>query len=175
MARRRRDTGVAVGEVLVWLLFVALLVPAGVVGWAIGHYTHTSKSATKTVTVTTSASTTTAPATTSAATSSTGGTTAAAGNAAAGKAVFAANGCGSCHAFKAAGSSGAVGPDLDTTPAADAKKVNMELAAFLRESIVNPNAYVASGYPKGVMPQAYGTSLSKTQLDDLVAFLLSGQ
>jgi hypothetical protein len=39
-------------EVGIWLLFFALLVPAGFTGWAIGH--STSDRATKTVTVTVS-------------------------------------------------------------------------------------------------------------------------
>ncbi len=39
-------------EVGIWLLFFALLAPAGFTGWAIGH--STSDSATKTVTVTVS-------------------------------------------------------------------------------------------------------------------------
>ena len=40
----------------------------------------------------------------------------------------------------------------------------MQLAAFIRESIVNPNAYIAPGYPKSVMPQTFGSTLTKTQL-----------
>lgn len=69
-----RNPYVTVGEVLVWLLFFALLVPAGVVGWAIGHST---KSGTRTVTQTVTAaaapptSTTAAPTTTAAKTTST--------------------------------------------------------------------------------------------------------
>jgi cytochrome c551/c552 len=88
--------------------------------------------------------------------------------------VFAANGCGSCHTFKPAGSTGTIGPDLDTTPAKDATKDNMPLAAFIRESIVDPNAYISPGYQKGVMPESFGTSLSKTQLAQLVAFVAAG-
>lgn len=42
------------------------------------------------------------------------------GDAAAGKELFAAKGCGACHKLAAAGSSGAVGPNLDDTkPAFD--------------------------------------------------------
>ena len=92
------------------------------------------------------------------------------GNATAGKAVFDANGCGACHTFKAAGSTGAVGPDLDKL-SESAAKANQPLAQFTETSITDPNAYVAPGYPKGVMPPTFGSSLSKTQLADLVAFL----
>ena len=69
----------------------------------------------------------------------------------AGLTVFNAQGCGSCHTFKPAGSTGKVGPDLDNL-AADAKKAGKPLADYVRESIVDPNAYIAPGFPKGVMP-----------------------
>ena len=160
------------------MLFAALLFPAGFAGWAVGHYTSLGKSSSTVVhTVTigsTSApatTTTPAPTTTPATTTSPGG----GGNAAAGKAVFAGNGCASCHTFKPANATGSIGPDLDTAPASDAKADNkMNLAAFIKESIDNPDAYIAKGYSKGVMPTTFGQSLSSTQLNDLVAFILSG-
>jgi cytochrome c551/c552 len=166
VARRKRPNPlITAGEIALWVLFFALLVPAGAVGWAIGHYTH-QNTVTRTVTLGAASTTTTAATTTSAPT-----TTAAAAPAADGKAVFAANGCGSCHTFGPAGSTGKIGPDLDTRPAADAKKANMAFAAFVRESIVNPNAYIAAGYQKGLMPTTFGTTLTKAQLDALVAFV----
>ncbi len=162
---------------LLWLLFVALLFPAGFAGWAVGRYTSLGKpSATvvRTVTVgSTSAATTTAPATTTSATTTSSGS--GGGNAAAGKSVFASSGCGSCHTFQPAGATGAIGPNLDTAPAADAKADhNMALAAFIKQSIVDPEAYIAKGYSKGIMPTTFGTSLSSSQQNDLVAFILSG-
>ena len=93
------------------------------------------------------------------------GTSAGAG----GKAAFAANGCSSCHTFKPAGATGKIGPDLDNLPA-DAKKAGKPLQPFIKESIVNPNAYIAPGYSPNVMPNTFG-SLPKSQLDALVAFL----
>jgi mono/diheme cytochrome c family protein len=170
--------------VLVWVLFALLLFPVGFAGWAVGHYTSLGKStgtrtvtetATVTTTVTTAVSTpasTTAAATTAAATTTAGVT--GAGDVAKGKAVFLASGCGSCHTFKSAGTSGTVGPDLDTAVLADSKRDQLGLSAFIHESIVDPNAYVPTGYPKGVMPTTFGTQLSSTQLTDLVAFLAAG-
>jgi mono/diheme cytochrome c family protein len=177
--RKRRNPWTSVGEVLTWVLFAMLLFPAVFAGWAVGHYTSLGKSSgthtvtqTQTVTVTTTtAAATTAPAVTKPATTT---SAQAAGNPAQGKTVFASNTCASCHTFAPAGSTGTVGPNLDTAPTADAKKAGMALAAFVRESIVSPNAFVPSGYPKGVMPSTFGSTLSKTQLDDLVAFIVSG-
>jgi cytochrome c2 len=104
------------------------------------------------------------PTTTEAAPPNSGGA-----NLAAGKQAFTANGCGSCHTLAAAGTNGTIGPDLDKlkTYAAAAK---MPLEQFIRESIVKPNAYIEKGYPKGVMPENFG-SLPKSTLDALVAFL----
>lgn len=184
--RKRRNPWTSIGEVLVWVLFALLLFPVGFAGWAVGHYTSLGKSSgTKTVTQTVtqtqtvaapSATTTTGPVVTPPATTAQGTTTsaAAAGNPAAGKTVFASAGCAACHTFAPAGASGTVGPNLDTAPAKDAKTAGMSLDAFIRESIVNPDAYVPSGYAKGIMPTTFKSSLSKTQLDDLVAFIASG-
>jgi len=177
----RREARANAAEVLLWLLFFALLVPAGFTGWAIGTYTAGGeRTVTRTITVaappptqTTAATTTTAaaPATTTAPTTT---AATAAGNPAQGKSVFASNGCGTCHTFKPAGSSGSVGPNLDSAPALDAKKDNMPLPAFIRESIVSPNTYISPGYPKSVMPQNFGSTLTKTQLAELVAFIAAG-
>ncbi len=90
-----------------------------------------------------------------------------AGDPAAGEQVFNAQGCGSCHAFSAAGSSGSVGPDLD-------EALKGKDAAFVRESIVDPNKEIATGFPPSVMPGNFGETLTPEQLDDLVAFLQTG-
>ena len=87
----------------------------------------------------------------------------------AGKTVFLANGCSSCHTFKPAGATGTIGPNLDNLPQY-AKKAGKPLDAFIRQSIVNPNAYIAPGYSANVMPNTFAT-LPKSQLDALVAFL----
>ncbi len=87
----------------------------------------------------------------------------------AGKTVFANNGCASCHTYTPAGSHGTIGPDLDKLTTY-AQRAGRPLAAFVRESIVNPNAYIEKGYPKNVMPTTFG-QLPKSQLDALVSFL----
>jgi cytochrome c oxidase subunit 2 len=90
----------------------------------------------------------------------------------AGKAVFQNNGCTGCHTLSAAGSTGTTGPDLDKLAQA-AQQAGQPLEAFVRQSIVNPNAYIAPGYPQNVMPQTFGSALSKQELDALVQFLVS--
>lgn len=44
---------------------------------------------------------------------------------------------------------------------------------FLRESIVNPDAYIAEGFTRGVMYPNYGKQLTGQQIADLVAYLMT--
>jgi cytochrome c oxidase subunit II len=88
------------------------------------------------------------------------------------KALFVSNGCNGCHTFKPAGANGKVGPDLDKL-AEEAQRAGKPLDEFIRESIVNPNAYVEPGYPKGLMPGTFA-GLPQAQLDALVKFLAAG-
>jgi mono/diheme cytochrome c family protein len=91
-------------------------------------------------------------------------------NPAAGKKVYTTSGCGTCHAI---GKRGAIGPDLSRRAlAAEAKRANRKLSAFVRSSIVDPNAVIARGYRKDLMPKTFGRTLSKKQLGDLVAYLV---
>jgi mono/diheme cytochrome c family protein len=91
-------------------------------------------------------------------------TTQAQGSAEAGRTIFIDQGCGSCHTFSAAGSSSEVGPNLD-------ESLEGKDAAFVRESIVDPEAEVTEGYSPGIMPGDFGEKLDDEQLNDLVAFL----
>src|SRR6266576_4856853 len=86
-----------------------------------------------------------------------------------GATVFKNNPCGSCHTLAAVGSTGKVGPDLDKLQQY-AKAAGKPLAAFISQSIVDPNAYVQKGYPKNVMPPF--ANLPKDQLDALVQYLI---
>ena len=95
------------------------------------------------------------------------------GGGASGKAVFTSAGCGACHTFKPAGTSGAVGPDLDNL-VADAKKAGEDPAAYVKESIVDPNKVIVKGYQPNVMPGNFGQSLTPQEIDALVKYLTSG-
>jgi mono/diheme cytochrome c family protein len=105
------------------------------------------------------------------ASTTTGGGSTSGGGGPSGKSAFASNGCSSCHTFKPAGSKASIGPDLDKL-SQYAKQAKKPLEAFTRESIVNPNAYVQPGFPRGVMPSF--ATMPKDQLDALVTFLTQG-
>ncbi len=83
----------------------------------------------------------------------------------AGAQVFANNGCGTCHTLAAANAGGMVGPNLDEV-------LSGQSAAMVQESIVDPNAVIASGYPANVMPLNFSESLSPEELEDLVQYLV---
>src|SRR5437763_383156 len=108
-----------------------------------------------------------APSTTQSTTTTTSTSTTAPSSSEAGLTVFNSNGCSSCHTLSAAKATGTTGPNLDKL-ASYAQQAHQPLEAFVHQSIVDPNAYIQPGYPKGVMPQNFGTSLTKTQLDSLV-------
>jgi mono/diheme cytochrome c family protein len=78
--------------------------------------------------------------------------------------LFDSQGCASCHTLKAANATGTVGPDLD----AGLKGTD---AAFIEESIVDPEADVTKGFQAGVMPSDFAKTLSPEELDALVQFI----
>jgi cytochrome c oxidase subunit 2 len=89
----------------------------------------------------------------------------------AGAAVFENQGCGGCHVFTPARAQGQTGPDLDDLPAL-ARKAGQPLEEFVRESIVEPDAYLEPGYAD-LMPKTFG-ELPPDQLDALVQYVVQG-
>jgi cytochrome c oxidase subunit 2 len=87
-----------------------------------------------------------------------------------GLAVFQQNGCGGCHTLKSAAATGTVGPDLDKLKQFATQAGRGPLAAFIKESIVTPGAYVAPGFPDA-MPHIYGSQIPADKLDQLVQYL----
>jgi cytochrome c oxidase subunit 2 len=75
-----------------------------------------------------------------------------------------ATACGACHKLADAGTAGGVGPDLD-------KALKGKDAAFIKQSIVDPNAEIAPGFDKGIMPDNFGKLLSGAEVDALVKYL----
>lgn len=78
--------------------------------------------------------------------------------------VFASKGCGGCHALSEANAGGVIGPDLD-------KALSGMSKSMIEQSIVDPEAAIAKGYPPGVMPSNFGSLLSPTELEQLVEYL----
>jgi cytochrome c oxidase subunit 2 len=96
-----------------------------------------------------------------------GGKKAPPATAAQGKAVFTGvGGCGACHTLADAGTTGTVGPNLTKV------KIANQGAAFIKQSIVDPNAKITPGFPAGTMPQNFQQQLGPQKIDALVKYLL---
>jgi cytochrome c oxidase subunit 2 len=87
-----------------------------------------------------------------------------------GRAAFEELGCGSCHTLADAGSTGEQGPSLDRLQE-QADDAGRPLEEFVRESIVNPDAYVEPGFSADVMPETFA-DLPERQLNALVDYLV---
>ena len=81
-----------------------------------------------------------------------------------GNANTGATACATCHTLADAGATGQVGPDLD-------KVLKGKDAAFIKESILNPDKVIAPGFQPGVMPPNFSDTLSPKQVDALVQYL----
>jgi len=95
--------------------------------------------------------------------------------------------CASCHDVTHPWPGGAVCPNLGNVASEAARIVRApdyhgrarDAAGYIRESIVDPNAYIVPGpsYRQAdgtsVMPKDFATTLTPAQIDDLVAFLLT--
>jgi cytochrome c oxidase subunit II len=85
-----------------------------------------------------------------------------------GKTLFASGAspaCGSCHTLADAGASGTIGPNLD-------KLLKGKDAAFIRQSIENPSAEVATGFQDGIMPNNYKDTLQPNEIKALTDYLV---
>lgn len=81
-------------------------------------------------------------------------------------------GCATCHSLEP----GVViiGPSLAGIATLAAERVEGQSAEdYLRQSIVEPDAYLVEGYPAGVMPSKYAEQLSPEEIESLVAYLLT--
>ncbi len=83
-----------------------------------------------------------------------------------------APGCITCHSLEPGKT--LVGPSLAGVASRAETAVSGKSAEeYLRESIVTPDAFIAKGFPPGVMYQNYGKDLSEQEIADLVAFMLT--
>lgn len=87
-------------------------------------------------------------------------------------------GCGSCHKIGSLGEAHKVGPELTHIAAVASERVpGLSAAAYLRQSIVEPNAYIVPECPNGpclanIMPRDYGERLTDEQIEAIVNYLL---
>ncbi len=90
--------------------------------------------------------------------------------------------CSFCHSLD-----GSEGPDGSEAPFANRRAPSwlgiseqaadrvpgMTAEEYLRQSIMDPSAFVVEGYDDGVMPNYLGGKMTEEHVDDLIAFLLT--
>jgi cytochrome c oxidase subunit 2 len=97
-------------------------------------------------------------------------TAAEAGAAPTGRTLFQAKGCSGCHAL-AGISSSQIGPNLTQLPdVAGRRKPGYSPEAYVRECILEPQAFVVSGYGSIEMPKL---PVTDDEAEALVTFLLT--
>jgi glucose/arabinose dehydrogenase/cytochrome c553 len=80
--------------------------------------------------------------------------------------------CVACH--KAEGDANGLGPSLqDLRAVAGSRIPNVSAAEYIRQSILQPQAYEVEGFNAGYMPQNYGEALTDEEIDALVAYVLT--
>lgn len=85
-----------------------------------------------------------------------------------GELIFQKYACTACHHATTG-----VGPTLKGTgERAATRRPNYSAAAYLYESITQPNAFIAEGYSAGVMVQNYKDQIGEDEIYDLIAWLL---
>lgn len=107
-----------------------------------------------------------------------GGTAAPAGDAAAGETLFAQTiigsqpGCATCHSLEAG--TVIVGPSLAGIASRAGTRIDgIPAEAYIRQSILEPNAYMVAGFQPNVMVQVWAEELTPEQVDNVVAYLLT--
>lgn len=108
------------------------------------------------------------------------------GDPAHGARLFASLPCSSCHDITRPFPGGDICPNLGNIASEAERIVRLpeyrgratNAAEYIRESILNPNAYIVPGEQyrtadgQSVMPKTFGQTLTPSEIDDLVAFLL---
>lgn len=80
-------------------------------------------------------------------------------------------GCGTCHSLDG---TTFLGPSLQGIGSIAQERVaGMSAQAYIRQSILDPDAYVLDGNEPGTMPPHYADALNDAQIDALVEFLMS--
>jgi len=81
-------------------------------------------------------------------------------------------GCATCHSLEAG--MVVVGPSMDGIAGRAASTVSgMSAEDYLKESILEPDAYLVAGFPAGTMPQVWEDELTSEQVNQLVAYMLT--
>lgn len=60
-------------------------------------------------------------------------------------------------------------PEVTAAP----EQTTEEIITFIRTSVVNPSAFVMTGFPDNLMPKVYGQIFTEQEVNDIVAYLFT--
>ena len=84
-----------------------------------------------------------------------------------------AAGCVTCHAYDASEGDESNAPFTSGTGERAASRVpGLSAEAYLRESILSPDAFIVEGYDAGTMYQKWSEDLTESEIASIVAYLL---
>jgi mono/diheme cytochrome c family protein len=90
--------------------------------------------------------------------------------------LFVSMGCQGCHNLnedQTPTNRGPVAPHLgNLDERAGATVAGEDAATYVYNSIAQPNAYVVEGYPSGIMPQQFATTMSEEEITNLSQWIL---
>jgi cytochrome c oxidase subunit II len=90
-----------------------------------------------------------------------------------GRRLYTAVGCAGCHTLFDAGADAETGPPLEGLgEIVEKRKPGQSLREYLRESIVDPKAFVVSGFSPEGMPANYREQLDRAEIDALLDYLV---
>lgn len=90
-----------------------------------------------------------------------------------GRQVYGQLACAACHEAGLGNFWRPVGPPLDRVgTVAETRRPGVPAEEYLRQSVVDPGAYLVPGYPDS-MPRGLGDRLSEEDLDALIRYLAS--
>jgi len=80
--------------------------------------------------------------------------------------------CANCHSTTP--ETIIVGPSLAGVALRAGDRIQgMDAEAYIRNSILDPRAYIVEGFPKNLMPTNFGEEFSQEEIDALVAYLFT--
>lgn len=90
-----------------------------------------------------------------------------------GRVVFIQSGCIACHTVSGVSDS-VVGPPLDGLASRAGETVaGLSAEEYIRQSVLEPNAFVVEGFAEGIMLGTFEESIAPEDLENLIAFLLT--
>lgn len=85
-----------------------------------------------------------------------------------------AEGCAACHNMDASEGDETDAPfTAGTASRAESRVPGLSAEEYIREAIVNPDAYLVEGYEAGSMYQTWGDDISEEDIADIIAYLLT--